>query len=625
MISLAHIKPRILHHHYRFLLLLVGCLLLGACRTIDSEPDGAWPVYKSDPASTSYASLAQINRSNVHRLERAWTYHSGDEGPTIECNPLMVEGVLYATTPALRVVALDAATGEERWSFDPFAGSERVWNVNRGVTYWEGDGRRRIFFAAGPHLYALDAGTGRPVSTFGKNGRVDLRRGLGRDLSGKRVTATSPGIVYEDLLILGSSLGEGPGPVAPGHIRAYSARSGELKWVFHTIPYPGEFGYDTWPEGAWKTAGGANAWAGMSLDEERSIVFAPTGSPTYDHHGGDRTGKNLFANTVLALDAQTGKRIWHFQAVHHDIWDYDLASPPNLVTVRHEGEEVDAVAQVTKMGHLFLLDRETGEPLFPVEERSVPTSNVPGEKAWPTQPFPTKPKPYARQGFTEEDVTRRTPAARERVMKYLRHYGPGRLFDPPSRKGEIVLPQFNGGTDWGGAAFDPASGLLYVNASNVPELISMVKAGKGADHPYPFVATGHQPIRDNEGYPISTPPWGTLNAINLNTGEIAWQVPLGDHPEARGPDQPPTGTFNMGGPIVTAGGLVFIGATKDEKFRAFDKATGELLWETDLPAGGYATPATYSIDGKQYVVIAAGGGGKPGTPTSDAYVAFALP
>ena len=616
-------KAWILSRHC-LVLLLAWCFLLGGCKSAREAAHRTWRVYKGNPTSSSYSSLDQIDRSNVGRLQKAWTFHTGDEGVTIECNPIAVDGVLYVTSPSLRVIALRGATGKEIWSFNPFKEGE-AQGVNRGVAYWADGEDQRILFTAGPFLYALDADTGRPIDTFGQQGRVDLRDGLGRNIPGLNVAASTPGTIYKNLLILGSTVGEGPGPTAPGHIRAYSVRSGELKWVFHTIPYPGEFGYDTWPEGAWKRAGGANSWAGMSLDEERGIVFAPTGSPAYDHHGGDRAGKNLFANTVLALDARTGERVWHFQAVHHDIWDYDLASPPNLVTVQHGGKEIDAVAQVTKMGHLFLLDRQTGEPLFPVEERPVPASKVPGEATWPTQPFPTKPAPYARQGFAEEDVTRRTPAARKHVMKYLRHYGPGRLFDPPSRKGEIVMPQFNGGTDWGGAAFDPGEEVLYVNASNVPELISMAEAGKGADHTYPYIAMGHQPIRDDEGYPISKPPWGTLSAIDLNGGEIAWRVPLGDHPEARGTDQPATGTFNMGGPIVTAGGLVFIGATKDEKFRAFDKVTGEVLWETDLPAGGYATPATYSIEGKQYVIIAAGGGGKPGTPTADAYVAFALP
>jgi quinoprotein glucose dehydrogenase len=484
----------------------------------------------------------------------------------------------------------------------------------------------RLFYVAGTKLFALDSETGQPISSFGSGGSIDLREGLDREMSGFSAGASSPGIVFEDLIIQGTSIPDWTGTSGPGHIRAFNVRTGEREWIFHTIPHPGEFGYETWPPDAWQTASGANAWAGLSLDVKRGIVFAPTGSPTYDHNGFNRHGTNLFANSVLALNARTGERIWHFQAVHHDLWDYDLASPPNLVTVRHEGVVRDAVAQVTKIGHLFLLDRQTGEPLFPVEERPVPQSTIPGEQSWPTQPFPTKPPAYARQGFSEADITDLSPEAHDHVKKtYFDKWGPAVLFPPPGTKGSFVVPQFNGGTDWGGAAFDSASGMLYVSASNEPEAFSMLPAPETANHPYEWIASGHDELFDAEGFPVSKRPWGTLNAIDLNEGTILWQVPLGTYPELEARGLPPTGTFNMGGPVATAGGLVFIGGSKDERFRAFDKDTGEVLWEYQLPAGGYATPSVYMVKGKQYVVIAAGGGGKPGTKPGDSYVAFALP
>lgn len=604
-----------------FVLLLVGCSAGTETRFT------SWEVYKGDAHSTSYSGLDQINRSNVDELEVAWTYQTPDTpGPAIECNPIVVNGLMYLTTPKLKVVALDAATGEEQWVFDPFKDQEtpRV-HVNRGVSYWADGAEKRIFFSAGPYLYGLNAATGEPVESFGRAGRVDMRKGLGRTITKQKVTATSPGVVYKDLLIMGSSLGEGPAHSPPGHIRAYNVRTGKQEWSFHTIPHPGEFGYETWPKEAWKTVGGANSWAGMSLDKQRGIVYAPTGSATYDHYGGDRHGKNLFANSLLALDAATGERIWHFQLVHHDVWDYDVASPPSLITVQKNGRRIDAVAQPTKMGHLFVFNRETGEPVFPVKERPVPQSTLKGEKLWPTQPFPPQSLVYAKQGFSQDDITNRTFEAQKEVEKYFDRYGSSELFPAPSEKGDIVLPQFNGGTDWGGAAVDPFSGMLYVNTSNVPEVLTMVTTGSDTDHPYPYQDLGHQPIRDPDGYPISKPPWGTLSAINLNQGKVVWQVPLGEHPELTEQGLSPTGTFNMGGPVVTAGGLVFIAASKDAKFRAFDTANGQVLWEQQLPAGGYATPATYQVNGRQYLVVAAGGGGKPGTKPSNKYVAFALP
>jgi quinoprotein glucose dehydrogenase len=519
---------------------------------------------------------------------------------------------------------------------------------------------------------------------------------------------------------MGSVVGEGPAPAAPGHIRAFDVRTGARKWIFHTIPHPGELGYDTWPPEAWKTIGGANSWGGLTLDVERGIVFAATGSASYDHFGGNRIGQNLFSNCVLALNAATGERLWHFQTVHHDLWDYDNPSQPTLVTVEHNGKRIDAVAQSTKVGNIFLLDRLTGKPLFPVEERPVPQSEIPGEKSWPTQPFPTKPPAFARQRFTEDDVTDLSPKAHDFVLDQLRKMKTGSVFTPPGLQPSVAIPQFNGGGEWGGAAFDPETRLLYVNASNEAEWISMVpskpredmtvtelgsliygticsachgfekvnnpaspsfatlktvkdrmtkqqaldlvKTGrnqmpsfatlsdlernavisflfeeKNAEkipakdlnlswaNEIPFVATGHHDFRDDEGFPANKRPWGVLNAIDLDRGEIRWQVPLGTYPKLEARGLAATGTFNIGGPLVTAGGLVFIGAAMDERFHAFDKQTGRLLWEFQIDAGGYATPASFEIAGRQYIVIAAGGGGKPETKPGNAFYCFALP
>ncbi len=694
------------------------CLSLVAVTALaDTVRD--WPSYGGDKGSRQYSGLSQINRGNVAQLKPAWTYSSARGAaihPTseLQVNPLVVNGVLYGRSPNHNIFALNAASGEERWRYDPRADRDILLGAYmRGLAFWRKGDDARLLVNVANYLLALDANTGKPIDSFGDNGWVDLRRGLGRDPESLSIYAPSPGVVFEDLIIIGTATTESEG-AAPGHIRAYNVRSGALEWIFHTIPQPGEFGHGSWPKNAYKTAGGANAWAGLAVDAARGLVFVPTGSPTPDFDGSRRVGANLFGNTLLALDARTGKRRWHYQTVHHDLWDRDLSSAPTLVSVEREGRSIAAVAQASKQGFIYLLNRETGEPIFPIEEVAVPASDVPGQSPWPTQPRVTLPEPVTRQAFTKDQITDINPAAKAYVTALYEQSEAFAFFRPIGLKPTILFPAFYGATNYGGGAFDPTTNTYFINAMEAAHRVKMaavsVPSGSaGGDfgaylyqkycggchgptregfYPYApplvglaqridknqaratimqgrgrmmafgglpaheidelvdylfradeitaaastpreggkveYLLDGYTDFLDDRGYPAIKPPWGTLNAIDLNTGKRKWQVTLGEIPALTAEGVPPTGTLNYGGPVVTAGGLVFIAATTDEKIRAFDSATGALLWEYKLPAAGYATPAIYRVNDKQYVVIACGGG-KLGTPAGDQYVAFALP
>jgi len=765
-----------------------------------------WPVYGGQVADDHYSPLSQINRSNVGKLKVAWIFHSNEKGNGFETSPLIIGRVLYGYTPTEKVIALDAKTGKQLWIFDSGVNGTQVV---RGLTWWSDGKENRLFAGVANYLYALNPVDGRPIPGFGNAGRIDLRQHLRGDYRDLSIALTTPGIIYKDLIIVGGRNPE-THPAPPGDIRAFDVHTGALRWSFHTIPHPGEFGYVTWPKDAWLHTGAANNWTGMALDQKRGILYAPTGSAVSDFYGADRVGNNLFADTLLALDAETGKLIWHFQDVHHDVWDRDFPSPPSLLTVLHNGKPIDAVAQTTKQGYVYLFDRVTGKPLFPIVERPAPSSNVPGEVTSPTQPQPEFPAPFARQQLTEQMLTQRTPEANQYALKTFRSFRSEGQFVPFSvDKQTIVFPGFDGGAEWGGSAVDTKTGVIYVNANEMawtggltenkknvgpgedaydnlcatchgehregsppafPSLVGIgnrlsataiantVHQGKGrmpsfpmlngaglqslidylehgseakpdtdgdkqemapavtvshsasandvegaqsyADHcaichgdhregissSFPALLgvgarmseaqirdrihdgkgrmpgfpklqgkelaallrylgvsdkataslaqanelryrfTGYRKFLDQDGYPAISPPWGTLNAIDLSTGKYLWKIPFGEYPELAAKGMKNTGSENYGGPIVTAGGVVFIGATVfDRKMHAYDSRTGKLLWEALLPFAGVATPATYLIDGKQYIVIGAGGGRDPKSPSGGAYIAFALP
>ncbi len=717
----------------RIVLFPVFIIFLLAAGCSHPKQDTEWRNYGGNNAGNRYSPLNEINLSNVQTIRPAWVYHSaGNPGQNsqgsdqeIQCQPIVVQGILYGYDPALKLFALDAATGREVWKFDPFSDLTPRYTRSRGMTYWEDGNDKRIFFTAGSNLYAVHALTGKPVLDFGEAGRLSLYTGLAvnHDVRHLYVAATSPAVVYKNILIIGSAVSEA-GNAAPGYVRGFDAHTGKLVWTFHTIPQPGEPGYETWPKDAYQWAGGVNNWGGMALDEKRGMVYFGTGSPSSDFYGGDRAGINLYANCILALQAQTGKLKWYYQTIHHDLWDRDIPCQPNLTSIVHNGKKEDVLVQSTKDGLVYVLDRDDGHSIFPVEERPVPTEGLSGEHPWPVQKFPLKPAPLCNQFLADSDITDISKDAHDYVERMLAGTGHDKKFLPPSGRGTVLIG-YSGGAEWGGNAVDN-NGIFYQNSNNAPWLLRMIsradqqkeiaelsqgnglyisncaschgadrrgngqevpsllkinnrlpeaeiarvlKTGQGrmpsfqtlsetdrrsiihflesdvhavAEHkgvkhpltnqkptdtafPYkpPYFSSVWEKLTDSNGYPGIKPPWGTLNAIDLNTGEYKWRVPLGEYPELTKKGIPITGMESYGGPLATAGGLVFIAGTRDEKIRAFDSRTGKQVWEYQLPAGGFATPITYRLAGRQYIVIAAGGG--RGLKSSGDYIAFALP
>ena len=680
---------------------------------VSSQAAGAdWAVYHGNPNGTHYSVLDQINTQNVKGLKVAWTFETGDGLPTndMEGDTIVVKGRMYFASPKGRIFSLNAATGAQNWVYDPAEGKAGNGSGRlRGVCYWTDGTGERILFTSGNRLIAVDANSGKLIESFGDSGKVDLTQNLGRDPHSVSVNVNSPGVIFKDLIILGST------GATPGHIRAYSVRTGKLAWIFHTIPQPGEFGYDTWPKDAWKTANGANVWSGLSLDPERGIVYLPVASAGMgfkDFYGADREGDTLFGTSLVALDANTGKRLWHYQFVKHDLWDRDPPTPATLVTVHRDGKDIPAVAQITKYGYVWVFDRVTGENLFPTQEVPVFPSTIPGEKPVTHEILPAAPEPFARQRLTEQTLTQRTPAANAAVREHLATMSNRGRFDPPSLEGTVIFPGLDGGGEYGGAAWDPTTGILYINSNEqayilklraqvkitngseasageiystscagchgldrkgnppaFPALLGVTKrmtsqqieqritngSGRmpgfegtltktqiealtafisddnakpesttdGSNTSVDYIFQGYTKFLDPDGYPAVSTPWGTLNALNLNTGKYVWQIPFGEYPELK---DPTTGSENYGGGIVTKGGVFFIAATVyDNKVRAFDKLTGKLLWEDTMAASGVATPSTYAVDGKQYFAVSSGGGKNPKVKNGGAVIAYALP
>jgi quinoprotein glucose dehydrogenase len=608
-------------------------LMAAAGWTLAASPPASthagWREYAGAADSAQYSDLRQISKSNVAQLEVAWTYSTGDNRK-YSFNPIVVDGLMYVLAKNNSLVALDAATGREVWTWVNPAPNKLI--TNRGINYWQDStgADRRLLFASDHSLRALDARTGKPILSFGDNGAVNLKTGLDRvPESLSLVQSTTPGRVFENLLILGSATNEGY-KSGPGDIRAFDVRTGRLVWTFHTIPRPGEYGYDTWPKDAWKKVGGANVWGEMSLDEQRGILYAPTASAKYNFYGANRTGADLFADCLLALDARTGKRLWHFQMVHHDIWDYDDATAPKLLTVRHDGKRVDAVAQVSKQGFVWVFDRVTGQPLWPIEERAVPKSDMPGETTWPTQPFPVKPPPFARQKFTVDDLNPYLDAEdrarfRDEILT-ARNEG---LFTPPSRRGTIQMPGNNGGANWGGAAVDPDRGALVVVSKDLPCLLKLTPDKQPGENGEERYVTPFGFMVGANGLGAISPPWTSLTAYDLNEGVIRWSIPLGDVPDLAAKGIRYTGThYPKVGPVITASGLIFTG-TRDRRVRAIDLATGKVVFEKQVDMALEGIPAVYEAGGREFIVFCAAAQAGLTTATQEpirgAYVAFALP
>jgi quinoprotein glucose dehydrogenase len=612
-------------------------LILFVCTTLLAQE---WRYYGGDAGGMKYSTLKQINRSNVTRLKVAWKFQTGDvsDGKTyptrsaFETTPLIIDGVLYLTTPFNRLIALDPETGKQIWAFDPQLNKELPYNlfINRGAAYWSDGTQKRILYGTlDGRLFSIDAVSGKPAAGFGKDGFIDLREGVADRFPRRAYGMTSPPSIYKNVVICGSLTADGEPHGPNGDVRAFDVNTGKLMWRFHTIPLEGEPGNETWEKGSTKDRAAANAWSMLSVDEQRGIVFLPLTSPAVDLYGGDRKGSGLYGDSLVAIDAATGKVLWHFQTVHHNLWDYDLPAQPALVTVMRNGKAIPAVAQITKTGFTFVFDRYTGKPLFDIEERGVPPSEIPGEKAWGSQPFPLKPPPFARQSMSVEELTDVTPESRAYCAKLMDGAVLGTLFTPIGLKPTVLFPGTNGGANWGGGSFDPETRTFYVNSMDVGMLFRMVKRPEGSEIPYRAQGSGSPSSRfwDQKLNPFQKPPWGHLTAIDLDKGEFRWRSVLGVVDERLANGLPPTGAPNIGGSIVTAGGLVFIGATNDSRFRAFDKESGKELWTTRLPASAHATPATYvgKKSGKQFVVIAAGGGNKYNDTFSDTLVAYSLP